>query len=213
MRRDVQGAVLLLLGILLVRLTLGGSYVYYVKVSMKPFLLLTAAVLLGLAAWSLWQAWRRTEEHDDGHGHDGVPRVAWLMVLPVLVVFLVSPRPLGAYTAARQLATAPVVAEPAELLPLPAGDPVDLPIADYITRAVWGQGQTLEGRDVRLTGFRHPGSGRRLVGDPARPGVLRGGCLVVPREGARRRRLCRRTPGSRSPGAGCPATAVTRPSR
>ncbi len=156
MRRDAQGAVLLLLGILLLRLTLGGSYVYYVKASMKPFLLLTAAVLLALAVWSLWQSWRRTEEHDDGHGHDGVPRVAWLMVLPVMVVFLVSPRPLGAVTAARQLATAPVVAEPAELLPLPAGDPVDVPIADYITRAVWGQGQTLEGREVRLTGFVTP---------------------------------------------------------
>ncbi|MCB0900824.1 MAG: TIGR03943 family protein [Actinobacteria bacterium] len=156
MRRDAQGAVLLLLGILLLRLTLGGSYVYYVKASMKPFLLLTAAVLLALAVWSLWQSWRRTEEHDDGHGHDGVPRVAWLMVLPVMVVFLVSPRPLGAFTAARQLATAPVVAEPAELLPLPAGDPVDVPIADYITRAVWGQGQTLEGREVRLTGFVTP---------------------------------------------------------
>ncbi len=156
MRRDVQGAVLLLLGILLLRLTLGGSYVYYVKVSMKPFLLLTAVVLLALAAWSLWQAWRQSSDLVDDHGHNGVPQVAWLLVLPVLVVFLVSPRPLGAYTAARQLATAPVVAEPAELLPLPAGDPVDLPIADYITRAVWGQGQTLEGRDVRLTGFVTP---------------------------------------------------------
>ena len=49
-----------------------------------------------------------------------------------------------------------MAAEPAELLPLPAGDPVDVPIADYITRAVWGQGQTLEGREVRLTGFVPP---------------------------------------------------------
>jgi uncharacterized repeat protein (TIGR03943 family) len=155
-RRDVQAAVLLLLGSLLLRLTLGGSYVYFVKVSMKPILLVTAAVLIALAGWNLWQAWRNSESHDDGHGHGAVPRVAWLLVLPVLVVFLVSPRPLGAYTAARQLATAPVVAEPAELLPLPAGDPVDVPIADYITRAIWGQGQTLEDRSIRLTGLVTP---------------------------------------------------------
>ena len=83
MRRDVQGAVLLLLGILLLRLTLGGSYVYYVKVSMKPFLLLTAVVLLALAAWSLWQAWRQSSDLVDDHGHNGVPQVAWLLVLPV----------------------------------------------------------------------------------------------------------------------------------
>ena len=113
-------------------------------------------MLIALSLWSIWQTWRHEEDPDDGHGHAGVPRVAWLMLLPVLVVFVVSPRPLGAYTAGRQLATAPVAAEPVELTPLPAGETVDLAIADYITRAVWGGGQTLADRDVRLTGFVTP---------------------------------------------------------
>ncbi len=147
---------LLVLGVLLLRLTLGGSYVWFVKPSMKPVLLASAAVLIALSLWSIWQTWRHEEDSDDGHGHAGVPRVAWLMLLPVLVVFVVSPRPLGAYTAGRQLATAPVAAEPVELTPLPAGETVDLAIADYITRAVWGGGQTLADRDVRLTGFVTP---------------------------------------------------------
>jgi uncharacterized repeat protein (TIGR03943 family) len=155
-RRDAQGVVLLLLSVVIFRVTLGGSYVYYVKEAMKPLLLASATLLLILGAVSVWQVWRGQEEHDDGHGHAGLSRAAWLIVLPVLVVFVVAPRPLGAFTAARQLASGPVVVQPAELLPLPPGDPVDLPISDYITRADWGQGTTLRDREVRLTGFVMP---------------------------------------------------------
>ena len=147
-----------MLGVLLLRLTLGGTYVYFVKPSMKPYLIASAVIVIALAGWNLWQAWQHDREPGHGHDHAGAPTVAWLMLLPVLVVFLVAPRPLGAFTAARQLASAPVISEPAEFLPLPAEDPVDLPIADYATRAIWGQGQSLEGRQVRLTGFVTPDS-------------------------------------------------------
>lgn len=156
MKRDVQGAVLLLLGLLLMRLALGGSYVNYVKVSMRPILIVTAICILGLAAWNLVSVWRNAQDPDDGHGHSDLSRVAWLMLLPVVVVFVVSPRPLGAYTAARQLATAPIVEDAGELPPLPPGDPVSMPIGEYTTRAVWGKGVSLEDRDITLTGFVTP---------------------------------------------------------
>ncbi len=159
MSRQVQGPVLLLVAVVLLRLSIGGQYVYFVKPQMQPFLIATGLIILGLAGWLLWGAWKGRADVDDGHGHAGVPRVAWLLLLPVLVVFLVSPRPLGSFTAGRQLTNAPVAAQPADLPALPAGDPVDVAISDYITRAVWGEGQTLEGRTVRLTGFVTPNPG------------------------------------------------------
>lgn len=154
----MQGVVLLMLSVLIFRLALGGAYVYYVKVSMKPLLLVSASVLLILGLVLVRDVWRGGDDggHDDGHGHAGLSRVSWLILLPVLVVFVVAPRPLGSFTAGRQLASAPVVAQPAELLPLPPGDPVDLAIADYITHAEWGKGETLRGREIRLTGFVTP---------------------------------------------------------
>ena len=91
---------------------------------------------------------------DDGHGHGAHgPRIAWLLVLPVLTILLVSPPALGTYTAQH---SSDAVAEPAAASgfpPLPAGDPLVLPIADFEVRAVWDASGSLRGRTVQLTGF------------------------------------------------------------
>lgn len=98
------------------------------------------------------------ESGADGHGHDHShgPRVGWLLLLPVLAVFLVAPPALGSYAASRDSGR---VAEPRNdaFEPLPAGDPVELSVLDYATRAVWGKGGTLEGRTVEMVGFVTPG--------------------------------------------------------
>ena len=93
---------------------------------------------------------------DDGHGHaHGGPRSAWLLLLPVLAIFLVAPPALGAYTAEREGQAVLAPATP-EAPPLPAGDPVSLSLADYASRAVWDDGRTLAGRTVKMTGFATP---------------------------------------------------------
>ena len=94
-------------------------------------------------------------EHDDGHGHGHGPRAAWLLLLPVLAIFLIAPPALGAYAAARDTTNA-IQPREAKAPPLPPGDPAEISVSDYVGRAVWDEGRSLEGRTVQMTGFVTP---------------------------------------------------------
>ncbi len=94
----------------------------------------------------------------DGHLHASGPRIAWLLVLPVLAIFLVAPPALGSYAAARDSATVAPPAE-SEFPPLPPGDPTPVRVADYAVRAVWDGGRSLHGRTVTMSGFATPREG------------------------------------------------------
>ncbi len=185
MTREVQAVLLVLVGGATLRISLGTTYLNYVKEGMRPFLIASGALLLLLGVLALLDVirqWRRRESspgmsghpdagdevgdghddhgHDDsghgghGHGHGG-PRAAWLLLLPILAIFLIAPPALGAYTAARDTTNAAPPAQP-KAPPLPAGDPVDLYVSDYVSRAVWDDGLTLAGRVVQMTGFVTP---------------------------------------------------------
>ncbi|WP_329412184.1 TIGR03943 family protein [Streptomyces sp. NBC_00704] len=78
------------------------------------------------------------------------PRVAWLLILPLLALILVAPPALGSYSATR---TGTALQEPFAYPSLPATDPLPLGVVDYAGRAVYDHGRTLAGRQVRLTGF------------------------------------------------------------
>ncbi|MFN8169353.1 MAG: TIGR03943 family protein [Candidatus Nanopelagicales bacterium] len=95
------------------------------------------------------------DEHGlDEHGHaHGAPRAAWLLLLPVLAIFLVAPPALGAYSAERETAVVTAPAADSDVPPLPPGDPVPVYLSDYASRAVWDDGRSLVGRNVELTGF------------------------------------------------------------
>jgi uncharacterized repeat protein (TIGR03943 family) len=164
-KRDVQALVLVLLGGAVLRISLDGTYLRYVKPGLLPVLVIAGAIVLILGLLSAWYDGLLRGEpagagdghehvHDDGHGHGhGGPRVAWLLLLPVLGIFLVAPPALGAYSADRST----FVGQPmVDLEPLPDGDVIDLPVRDYVTRAVWDAGRSLDGRTVRLTGFAAP---------------------------------------------------------
>jgi uncharacterized repeat protein (TIGR03943 family) len=88
-----------------------------------------------------------------GHGHGpGGPRVAWFLTLPALALLLFPPPALGSYSAEReaaQRAARGVGTFPA----LPSGNPVDLTLGEFGSRAVYDSGRSLKGRTVRLTGF------------------------------------------------------------
>ena len=91
--------------------------------------------------------------HGHGHGH-GVagPRVAWLLTLPALALLLFPPPALGSYSAEREAAQR--AAQGVGTFPaLPAGNPVELTLGEFSSRAVYDSGRSLSGRTVRMTGF------------------------------------------------------------
>ncbi|WP_409330270.1 TIGR03943 family putative permease subunit [Trujillonella humicola] len=173
-------AVLLLLGGYVLQVALTDAHLAYVQGAFRPFLLIAAVVLLAVALLGLLRVWRQRSTADDdpegedhtpdGHDHDddehghahGAPRVAWLLVAPVVVLALVAPPALGSFTVARQTTPAevPTGAVADSLGPDDEGqDHRTLPLVQYRWRALHDDVSPLEGRQVRLTGFVVPREG------------------------------------------------------
>ncbi|MGW3663060.1 TIGR03943 family putative permease subunit [Streptomyces sp. NPDC005141] len=92
-----------------------------------------------------------TADHAHGHAHTHrEPRISWLLVLPLLALILVAPPALGSYSAMR---TGTALQAPFGYAALPAGDPVQLGLVDYASRAAYDHGRSLGGRHVKITGF------------------------------------------------------------
>jgi uncharacterized repeat protein (TIGR03943 family) len=92
--------------------------------------------------------------HDDGHAHSTRP--AWLLLVPVLAVFLIAPPALGADSVIRTEARVPAsaaAANSAAFPALPSGNVVTLPVNEFVSRAGWDKAGTLNGRTVSLSGF------------------------------------------------------------
>ncbi|MGN9755768.1 TIGR03943 family putative permease subunit [Streptomyces sp. SD31] len=90
------------------------------------------------------------QEHKHDHSHS--PRIAWLLTLPALALLLFPPPALGSYSAEREAAQR--VAQGVGAFPaLVAGNPVELTVAEFSSRAIYDSGRSLAGRTVRLTGF------------------------------------------------------------
>ncbi|MFI2304075.1 TIGR03943 family putative permease subunit [Actinacidiphila glaucinigra] len=167
MNREAQAVVLLLTGVALLHAGLSDLYLRYVKSGLQPLLLAAGAVLVAAAAATAWYELRGSRRTGRGPGdghedpHDGAhetagahphhePKVAWLLVLPVLALVLVAPPALGSYSAAR---TGTSVPRPFGFPALPAGDPLRMETGDYAGRAVYDRGRSLSGRQLTLTGF------------------------------------------------------------
>lgn len=148
-----QGLGLLLLGAVLVRVSVEGAHLRYVVDWMRWPLLVTGVMLAGLALRPLLQGDPHEDTgHGDHAGHHGVPTLTWLMLLPVLVVFVVSPPALGAYLAERRDTAAVEPPADSAFEALPAGEVSPLDLDEFAWRAYEG-GETLVDRDVALRGF------------------------------------------------------------
>jgi uncharacterized repeat protein (TIGR03943 family) len=163
--RPVQAVVMLLLGGAVVRAGVTGMSLRYVKEGLRPFLIIAGLLLIAAAAMTLWYEFHPAshdtghDEEDDGHGHaHHEPRVGWLLILPVLALLLVAPPALGSYAAGQSGSVLTAQNSQSDYPPLPAGDPAELDLLDYASRAVFDQGKTLTGRTIRLTGFITPGA-------------------------------------------------------
>ncbi|SER64119.1 TIGR03943 family putative permease subunit [Actinokineospora terrae] len=98
-------------------------------------------------------------DHDDADGtHNHPARSAWLLLLPVLAIFLIAPPALGADSVMRgdNRAAASRAAGSDGMVafsPLPAGSSVPVPMSEFAARAAWDSGNSLDNRDVQLAGF------------------------------------------------------------
>ncbi|MEU6918226.1 TIGR03943 family putative permease subunit [Streptomyces olindensis] len=173
MRRYGPAVLLALVGAAILRVSAFSElYLRYVQPGLRPYLVVSGAslVLLGVVVAVLTRTAGKRDHDDDpdqdlddqhlddqdhGHGHDhgpAGPRVAWLLTLPALALLLFPPPALGSYSAQReadQRAARGVGSFPA----LPSGDPVDLTLGEFGSRAVYDSDRSLRGRTVRLTGF------------------------------------------------------------
>ncbi|WP_030942293.1 TIGR03943 family putative permease subunit [Streptomyces sp. NRRL S-646] len=158
MNRQAQAAVLFLTGAALLHAGFTNLYLRYVKAGLQPLLLLSGGVLIAAALATVWYEWRgRKENRGEGHGHDHgdghvhrEPRVSWLLVLPLLALILVAPPALGSYSAMR---TGTALQQPYGYNRLPASGPLDLTVVDYASRAVYDHGRSIDGRQIKVTGF------------------------------------------------------------
>ncbi|UPZ30249.1 TIGR03943 family protein [Streptomyces sp. LRE541] len=160
LRPRPQGVLLILCGSALLRIALFSElYLRYVKEGLRPYLVVSGAALIALGLLGLFtrdhgREWDEEDSHVEGDGHDHTrnPRIAWLLTAPALALLLFPPPALGSYSAEREEAR--VAAQGAGTFPeLPAGDPLDLTLGVFASRAEWDTGASLKGRTVRLTGF------------------------------------------------------------
>ena len=167
MNEEAHAGILLALGALALRLGLTDAHLAYIRPAMGPVLAVAGAALAVLGGVVLFAPQHRTAHAGhavahDGHGHTGASRVAWLLLAPILAIAIVVPKPLGAFAANRAAATLPMPAR-ADFGPLPppsaAGGPVDLTLKEFVGRAVYDRGRSLQATPVRLTGFVTPQAG------------------------------------------------------
>jgi uncharacterized repeat protein (TIGR03943 family) len=150
--------VIVFVGAAVVQLATSGVYLRYVKPGMRWMLLAAGLILIVLAVTDVLADTRR-KPAEDGHGHHGLPRAAWLLLIPIFALLVVDPPALGADAARRQ---SPVAAKPADpqsnswLANNSRSDaPVALAVRDYAVWAVWER-DSMKGRAFQLTGFVTP---------------------------------------------------------
>jgi uncharacterized repeat protein (TIGR03943 family) len=121
--RATQAVVLTLLGACLLGLTLSDKYLDYVRPWTRIPLIICGVLMV---ASSITHLLRRPT---DLHGSD-LPRISWLLLVPVVVILVAKPPQLGAYLAERQANQLP----PRTKLDLPtitASAPVELGIFEF----------------------------------------------------------------------------------
>jgi uncharacterized repeat protein (TIGR03943 family) len=155
-RRETTNVLLVLVGGALVKITVDGTYLRYVKPSARPWVLAAGVVMIALAVVAIVRdIVANGVPRSDDHHHSG-GGWAWLLVLPVLAILLVAPPALGADSVLRAgNRTAPTVVQQgsAAFPSLPSNGVVPLAMSEFITRSVWDSSHSLAGRTVALTGF------------------------------------------------------------
>ncbi len=144
----------MLLGAVLLRLALTGTYRRYVQPGMGPWLVAAGVCILVVGAVTVVQALRHVERGErDPHGHPRGEGIGWLLLAPIAALLLVAPPTLGSYGVDRG-AVVDVRQGGVVYAPLPHADaPVPMTLLEFGQRAFDHEGVSFDGRPVELTGF------------------------------------------------------------
>ena len=164
MRRETQNILLVLLGGALLKIGFTGAYLNYVKPSFQWMVLATGAVRVLLALFAIARDLKKHvraapgDGHSSGDGHEHAHgRSSWMLMLPVLAIFLIAPPALGSDSVTRNDGRSVAQSERktggAKFDPLPPGDVVPITMTDFVTRSAWDDANTLNDRTVRMSGF------------------------------------------------------------
>ncbi|HEV8649792.1 MAG TPA: TIGR03943 family protein [Actinomycetes bacterium] len=148
------GLISVLVGTVLLRLTLTGTYGRYVRLGMGPWLAVAGVVAIVLGLVTLVHALRHTHPADaHDHRRGGGDRVGWLLLAPVAALLLVAPPTLGSYGVGRG-AEVDIRSGGGVLDPLvPGAEPVPMTLLEFGQRAFDRGGASFNGAAVQLTGF------------------------------------------------------------
>ncbi|SOX55756.1 TIGR03943 family protein [Mycobacterium ahvazicum] len=150
MKRETENTILLLVGLSVALIVATGVFTRYVKPSLLPWLVLTAALLIALALVSIVGDVRSGgRDHDDGHAHRG--GVVWLLAIPIVVLCFVTPPALRPQAATVTNVSNDVlrVAFP----PLPPGRAPEISLAEAVVRSANDSTGSLNNRLITVTGF------------------------------------------------------------
>jgi uncharacterized repeat protein (TIGR03943 family) len=180
MNKTMQSTALSVIGVIAVVAAAGGLYLNFVKPVMRwpiiaAALVLIAVAVIGLVGHERVRGRRATApvapyesmdaSHDsdgegdgdgDGQAHDHGrgPRIGWLLIVPFVLLGVVTPGPLGAFSAERDSGRIATNGEAPLFEPLSEGDErVGLAVGEYAMRALYDDPKNLEDRTFSLTGF------------------------------------------------------------
>ncbi|SEH61233.1 TIGR03943 family protein [Mycolicibacterium rutilum] len=166
MSRETENAILLLVGISTAMIAVTGAYTRYVKPSLLPWLVASAALLVVLALVAIVRDIRdrSSEAHYDGHEHEHDhrhrPGVAWLLAVPIALLAFVVPPPISPQAAGPSVAEiSPQVLRRA-FPPLPDERAPTLSLPEILVRVAQDSANTLDDRLVTVTGFTLKQNGR-----------------------------------------------------
>jgi uncharacterized repeat protein (TIGR03943 family) len=172
-----QGALLLVMAVMGLRLSATDAFAKFVRPGMKAPLLIASIFIgiLGAATIRISRPRIKEEVDDDGqphgdnnpscdshdhgasHGHGHGSFVSWLVAAPCAVLILVAPTSLGSYAASRSATRSVSVGEDRylNLVPIVAGaDGVVRPrVSTFVKYALYDANESLKAQPVELVGF------------------------------------------------------------
>ena len=144
----------MLIGAVLLRLTVTGTYRRYVRPEMGVWLTLAAVVVIALGLVTLVGALRRgrtTAGHD--HDHADPVGVGWLLLAPIAALLLVAPPTLGSYGVGRAATVDIRAGAPVFRSLTRSPEPHPMTLLEFGQRAYDHDGSNFNGAAVQLTGF------------------------------------------------------------
>jgi uncharacterized repeat protein (TIGR03943 family) len=148
------GAISVLVGAVLLRLALTGTFQRYVREGMGWLLVAAGIVIVTVGVVAFVRALRHAEPadlHDHDHGH-GVG-VGWLLLAPIFALLLVAPPTLGSFGVDRSTSV-DIHSGIGVFEPLPrTGTPRPMSLLEFSQRAYERSGVSFNRSAVQLTGF------------------------------------------------------------